>query len=185
MSPDAQTGIKIEPRSDGPFHRADEAESTVVQQAVAYWESLRAGRRFASRTQVTLRGLGALAKHAVLVRVIDGGADYEFRIVGNVPATAVGRNFRGRHMSDPEVDAVMRSNYRHQLYDEVVRTGEPKLFKCRLVDPTRLNLPVCSETVFLPLGEDDVMVDHLLGFTVFSAGGPSCVPGGTGPQSAG
>ncbi len=151
------------------FHHVEEAESSVIRQGIEYWQGLRGSRRFPDRSQVTLRGLGRFAKHAVLVRVIDGGTDYEFRFVGHEPVAAVGWNFQGRRMNEPEIHSVMCANYRRQLYDQVVRTGEPWLFKCRLVEHAGLNLPVSSETVFLPLGRKDDAVDHLLGFTVFAA----------------
>jgi hypothetical protein len=158
--------------SDRPlFFPIDAAESSVIGQGIAYWQSLRGTRRFPSRSQVTLRGLRGLAKHSTLIRVIDGGRDYEFRFVGDVPVSAVGWNFQGRRTSEPEVAAVMQANYRQRFYDEVVGTGEPRLFKCRMVEHCRLRLPMHSETAYFPLGDDDEVVDHLLGFTVFAADG--------------
>jgi hypothetical protein len=151
------------------FFPADAAESGVLRQGHAYWSGLKGARRFPARHQVTLRGLRGLAKHATLIRVIDGGSDYEFRFVGDVPVLAVGWNFQGRRTSEPEVAAVMQANYRHQLYDEVVHTGEPRLFKCRTVEHCRLKLPMHSETAYFPLGDGDEAVDYLLGFTVFAA----------------
>jgi hypothetical protein len=156
-------------QSDVLFRHVEEAESSIIRRGIAYWRELRDGRNFPDRSQVTLRGLGRLAKHAVLVQVIDNGADYEFRFVGSEPVGAVGWNFQGRRMSEPDIHSVMRANYRRQLYDKVVHTGEPWLFKCRLVDHVSLRLPVRSETVFLPMGRRDEAVDHLLGFTVFAA----------------
>lgn len=125
---------------------------------------------------MTLRGLRELAKYAVLIRVIDGGSDYEFRLVGDVPVAAVGWNFQGRCASEPAIAAIMRANYRLQLYDHVVRTREPWLFMRSKVDHAGLNLPMRSETVFLPLGDRDDVVDHLLGFTVFAAGNACAMP---------
>lgn len=150
------------------FFPVDTAESSVICQGIAYWRGLKGARRFPARSQVTLRGLRGLAKHSALVRVIDGGRDYEFRFVGDVPVSAVGWNFQGRRISEPEVAAVMQANYRRRFYDEVVKTGEPWLFKCRMVEHCRLRLPMHSETAYFPLGDDDSAVDHLLGFTVFA-----------------
>lgn len=151
------------------FFPVDEAESAVIRKGVDYWEGLKGTGRFPERNQVTLRGLRALAKYSSIVRVIEGGRDYEFRFVGDVPVSAVGWNFQGRRMSEPEVASVMQANYRQQFYDLVVESGEPWLFKCRMVDNFGLKLPLRSETVYLPLGFDESAVDHLLGFTVFAA----------------
>lgn len=161
----SSSGVSEKP----PFFAVDATESSVIRQGTAYWVSLKGGRRFPARSQVTLRGLRGLAKHSALIRVIDGGRDYEFRFVGDVPVSAVGWNFQGRHASEPEVAAVMQANYRQQIYEEVVRTGEPWLFKCRMIEHCRLRLPMHSETAYFPLGDDDSAVDHLLGFTVFAA----------------
>ncbi len=150
------------------FHSIDAAESGIIRQATTYWNTLRGNRSFPDREQVTMRGLGRLARYAILVRVIDGGSDYEYRFVGNVPVSAVGADFQGKRMSDPEVGEVMRANYRRELYDRVVHTGQPWVFKSRLVDDLGLKLPVRSETAYLPLGREDGAVDHLLGFTVLS-----------------
>lgn len=153
--------------AEDAFFPVGEAESRTIKRAVAYWDDLRAGRRFPARSQVTLRGLGRLAKNAALVRVIDGGADYEFRFVGHEPTAAIGINLQGRRMSEPQVESVMSANFRRRLYDHVVRTAMPWLFKSRMVNHIGLRLPVCSETAFLPLGAEEHTVDHLLGFTVF------------------
>lgn len=151
------------------FFPVDTTESSIIRQGTAYWLSLKGARRFPGRSQVTLRGLRGLSKHSTLIRVIDAGRDYEFRFVGDVPVSAVGWNFQGRRTSEPEVAAIMQENYRQRFYDEVVRTGEPWLFKCRMIKHCRLKLPVHSETAYFPLGDDDGTVDHLLGFTVFAA----------------
>jgi hypothetical protein len=150
------------------FYPVDTAESAVIHKGVAYWRDLKGDRRFPERNQVTLRGLRALAKYSSIVRVIEGGRDYEFRFVGDVPVSAVGWNFQGRRMSEDDVATVMRANYRQQFYDQVVESGEPWLFRCRMVDNFGLKLPLHSETVYLPLGYDEGAVDHLLGFTVFA-----------------
>lgn len=152
-----------------PFFPVEMAESAIIRRGHEYWHALKGERAFPSREMITLRGLRDLAKYATLIKVIEGGRDYEFRLVGDVPVAAVGKNFRGRRLSEPDVLRVMESNYRRQFYDMVVRTAEPWLFKSRMVDHIGLNLPVHSETVYLPLGEGDV--DHLLGFTVFAAEG--------------
>ena len=153
------------------FFPVGEAESGIIRQGVAYWHEIRGGRRYPDRAQVTLKGLRRLAKHAAIVRVIDGGADYEFRFVGHEPTAAIGLNLQGKRMSEAGVASVMHANYRRQLYDRVVRTGTPWLFKSRTVKHMGVKLPVCSETAFLPLGAEDHAVDHLLGFTVFSSRG--------------
>lgn len=151
------------------FFPVEAAESAIIHEGVSFWHSLRGGRRFPGRDRVTLRGLRGLAKYTTLLRVIEGGQDYEFRLVGDVPVAAVGQNFQGRRLSEPDVFAVMAANFRHLFYDTVVRSGEPWVFKSRMIDHVVLKLPVHSETVYLPLGAVDEEVDHLLGFTVFAA----------------
>lgn len=140
----------------GPEH----TESPVLHDCISYWQQLKGDRRYPARADVTLRGLGRLARYAVLVRVLPD--DYEYRFVGNVPVTALGCDFTGRRFSEPEVGAKMRANYRYDLLEKVRETGEPWVFKARYASES--GLPLHSETVFMPLGTDDI--DHVLGFTV-------------------
>ncbi len=62
--------------------------------------ALRGTRKFPSRADFAPVNLKRLLRHVSLLRVIDGGADYGFRIVGEVQVQAYGENFRGMKLSE-------------------------------------------------------------------------------------
>src|ERR1700733_15374181 len=61
----------------------EEAGSAVVKRSVIYWRSLCGQRRFPARSDLTLRGMASFMPYVLIVRAIDGGADYEFAYVGD------------------------------------------------------------------------------------------------------
>ena len=145
----------------------DDIDSPILQQGYAYWRGLCHDRKFPSRKDVTPRGLAGLLRHTELLRVIDGGKDYEYRIVGDAYVLAHGVSFQGICWSEtrsftPDGYKIIKS-----IYDTIVQTGEP-LAKCGWIERGGKNSElIYSEYLFLPLGEDDKMVDHILVFAVY------------------
>jgi hypothetical protein len=145
-----------------PTYSIDEVEHPIVKSAVSYWQSVRAQRRFPARADLTLRGMARFLPYTLIVAVIENGADYEYRFVGDAERRAFNRDFKGMRVSQvekiaPKFGEIIRANY-----DKVSSTGLP--FAVRgLADHVRTNeyLPY-HETAFLPLGAADELVDHLL-----------------------
>lgn len=148
------------------FLSLDEIESPVLKGGVAYWRSLREGRRYPARSAVTPRGLGPLMRNTLLIGVLDGGADYRFRIVGDAPIAALGRNFQGVCLSEMDATGNMRGVTCRKLYAGVVESGEPAAIRGCMASNIRQRFPIQCEGVFLPLGPDDGTVDFILGFSV-------------------
>src|SRR4029077_6389324 len=100
--------------------------------------------------------------YALIIAVIEDGADYEYRFVGDVERRAFKRNFTGMRVSQVEKIAPKFGEVIRATYDKVCSTGLP--FAVRgLADHVRTNeyIPY-HETVFLPLGATDASVDHVL-----------------------
>jgi hypothetical protein len=148
------------------FLSVDEIESSILKDGVAYWQSIRQGRKFPPRSAVTPRGLGHLLRNTMLIGVIGGGTDYKFRIVGDAPVAALGRNFQGVCLSEMDETGNMRGITCRQLYSGVVKSGEPKAIRGCMASNIRLHFPIQCEGVFLPLGPNDATVDFILGFSV-------------------
>ncbi|HEY0283701.1 MAG TPA: PAS domain-containing protein, partial [Rhizomicrobium sp.] len=74
----------------------EEVDSPILKHGFAYWKDLRAGREFPARSDITPRGLGSLLRNALLLRVIDRGEDYEYRIVGDAHVLAHGVSVQGK-----------------------------------------------------------------------------------------
>src|SRR5262249_55294607 len=59
----------------------DAIDNPILQQGLAYWHRLRGQRPYPARADLMPRDLSPLLRHVVLLRVLDGGGDYEYRIV--------------------------------------------------------------------------------------------------------
>lgn len=106
------------------------------------------------------REIARILRHVVLIRVIDDGADFEYRIVGDAHIQAHGTNFAGMRLTQFEADPTYDPNTR-ATYQFVRTTGEPLAVR-GWVGRDAPASPYCYyETVFLPLGSGSV-VDHLL-----------------------
>jgi hypothetical protein len=134
-------------------------DSEPVRAGVQYWNILCGKRRFPTRDELEPAQMAKFLRNIVLVRVIDNGADYEYRVVGDAHVQAQGYNFRHKRLKEIEatrVDFTTRATYEH-----VRTTALPFAVRGwvgRYVPHSRF---AYHETVFLPLGAAGV-VDHLL-----------------------
>jgi hypothetical protein len=108
-----------------------------------------------------------LLRNTTLLRVIDGGKDYEYRIVGDAYVMAHGVSFQGKRWSQtdklsPGYHAMIKS-----IYDRVVRKAEPVAMRGWIERSGHTSELIYSEYVFLPLGIGDETVDHILVFAVY------------------
>ena len=144
-----------------------EIDSTILLQGIAYWRGLCRERKFPARADVMPRGLAGLLRYTTLLRVIDGGEDYEYRIVGDAYVMAHGASFQGKRWS--ETDKITRGYHAmiKSTYDRVVRKGEPVATRGWIERGGRSSELLYSEYLFLPLGEDDKTVDYILVFAVY------------------
>jgi hypothetical protein len=153
----------------------EEIDSPILLQGIAYWRRLRGEQPFPARADVTPRGLGNLLRNTTLLRVVDGGKDYEYRIVGDAYVMAHGTTFQGLCWSEI---GKLSPGYHSMIkwtYDRVVRTAEPVAMRGWIERGGHSNEYIYSEYVFLPLG-DSKTVDHILIFAVY-------VPRGTVDKS--
>jgi hypothetical protein len=138
-----------------------EAKSPIVRAGATYWQSLCGENPFPSRAALTLRGMARFVAHAVIVRVVDGGADYEYRFVGDAQISAFKVPLKGIRVSQviallPELGAAVRI-----AYDRVLSAAAPFVIRgaVPMVIPDRNSS--YHETAMLPLGENGI-VDHIL-----------------------
>jgi len=144
-----------------------EVDSAVLLNGIAYWRALCGDRNFPARNDITPRGLAGLLRNTTLLRVIDGGKDYEYRIIGDAYVMAHGISFQGKRWSDtqklsPGYHAMVKSTY-----DRVVRKAEPIAMRGWIERSGEQAELIYSEYVFLPLGTDGETVDHILVFAVY------------------
>ncbi len=166
-SEEAPRNAAQEPERSSSRIALKDIESSILLQGVAYWRDLSGERSFPARTDVTPRDLAALLRNTTLLRVIDDGKDYEYRIVGDAFVMAHGVSFQGKRWSEagklfPGYHALIKS-----VYDRVVRKGEPIAMRGWIERGGESSEMVYSEYVFLPLGADGKTVDHILVFAVY------------------
>ncbi|MGC9952764.1 MAG: PAS domain-containing protein [Rhizomicrobium sp.] len=140
----------------------DELESPIVKRAADYWLSLRNGRRFPAREDLHPRDMAGFLRDMALVKIIDGGADYEYRIIGDAQAQAYSVPLRGRRISEIAVTAPWFGQIAANTYEYVRRSGEPLAMRGGVGREFPEAKFVYNENVFLPLGASDDAVDHLL-----------------------
>ncbi|MEI9994763.1 MAG: PAS domain-containing protein [Rhizomicrobium sp.] len=140
----------------------DALDNAATRTAANYWRMLRGSRGLPARSALSPKDMRALLRNIVLLRVIDGGADYEYRIVGDDFVWAYGLRFRGMRLTqieraDPGHGARMR-----ELYEHVRVTAEPLGLQGWIGRDRPNSLFVYYESVLLPFADDGRTVDHVL-----------------------
>jgi len=135
-------------------------DSKPVSLAVRYWGDLRAERCFPARGDLKPREMAPFLRNLVVIRIVDDGKDYEYRIVGDAFVQALGTNFRGLRLTEVEVADPAYGLATRAAYEHVRTTKQP--FALRgWVSTSVPSLFSYHETVFLPLG-DEGEIDHIL-----------------------
>jgi len=151
------------PQTDGAiFAPVESARSPFVKAGVVHWTALKAARRFPARAELTLRGMAPFLPYSVIVEVIDGGADFEYRYVGDAQRQAFKTYFKGLRVGQIEAVAPELGGLLRGVYEQVRASGVPFLVRGRLGEDTDDARFRYHETAFLPLGANDTAVDHLL-----------------------
>lgn len=154
----------LPPRSRGDLLPIASLGNDMVRTGVAYWRQLGAGRQFPPQASMMSCLSPQLLDHAVLVEVIDDGADYEYRRVGPAMTRAFDEDFTGERISglvarEPRFGLSLR-----MVYEMVRASGEPVAYRGWVGADLKGAAFVRHESAILPLGEDGV-VDHLLQVT--------------------
>ncbi|HWD26364.1 MAG TPA: PAS domain-containing protein [Rhizomicrobium sp.] len=140
----------------------DAVENAITRTAAAYWIALKRNRALPARAQLEPRDMRAILSNVVLLRVIDDGRDYQYRIAGEAFVWAYSAQFRGLFLSDVEAANPEHGERMRALYKHVRQTAAP----IGLQGWIGRNLPqarfVYHETVLLPFGDDGARVDHIL-----------------------
>lgn len=148
--------------ADGESISVDDATDPFIKKGVAYWRSLCGKRRFPSRGDLVLRAMAPFISHVAILRVIDGGQDYQFGFAGDAQVSAFKVPFKDIRVSQIEIAAPHFGKLLRAAYDEAYRAAVPLAIRGRVDLGTDVTTPHYHETAFLPLGETDDAVDHLL-----------------------
>ena len=156
------------PESASGIIPLDAVESPILKQGLDYWHALRGTRSYPARNDMRPRDVAPLLRNIVLIRLIDGGADYEYRIVGDAHVISHGYNMQGQKVSDidrysPGYGTILKS-----LYDRAVRKREVYAFRGWMERGEKTKQYIYSESLFMPLGPDEATIDHVLNFAVYT-----------------
>jgi len=149
------------------FVASDELENPVLRDGVAYWHGLKAGRKLPAPSDLSPREMASLLRHIVLLRVLDGGRDYEYRIAGDAHVEAYGHHLRGTRISECTEPSPDLGKAMHGLYEHVRTTAQPFALRGSVGRNNRDFRFVYFESALLPLGEDGETVDHILIVSIY------------------
>ncbi|HEY4124701.1 MAG TPA: PAS domain-containing protein [Rhizomicrobium sp.] len=152
LSDDARTTQKIDP---------GELQNPLTRKALEKWNQLRGARRFPSREDTSPRELSPFLRNIALVRVIHGSAEFEFRILGDAimqSQTGLQPGMTTGKLDEmyPGYGALFRT-----LYQMVCDTRAPQAYR-GYYERTADQRSFYHESLFLPLGADDGVVDYIL-----------------------
>ena len=149
------------------FPLLEELDHPILLRGIAYWRGLCAGRKYPVRSDVTLRGLVSLLHNTLLLRVIDGGRDYEYRFEGDAHVQAHGIGIQGKLWSEISANASSLRQLNKVVYDRVVADAAPVAVLGWLESDSQHWEFLYRQSVYLPLGPPDGTVEHILGFSVY------------------
>lgn len=139
---------------------ADIANPT-VRKALDAWECARGTRAMPSRAEMGPRALVGVLSNTAILRVIDSGADFEFRIVGDQIRVQQGAPLQGKRMGDVQAMLPGYGDLLGRIYRKAYEAAEPRAFRggyTRLAEKQ----PFFHEVVIMPLSDDGATVDHLI-----------------------
>lgn len=145
----------------------DELDNAIVRTGANYWRLIRGDRKIPARRDLHPREMRGILRHVVLLKVIDGGRDFEYRITGDAHVEAYGLNFNNMRLSAIEAASPDFGKMMRGLYEHVRVTADPFAVRGwvgREIADARF---VYFESVFLPLGDDGEHVDHIACVSVY------------------
>lgn len=143
----------------GQLTTLDEIQNPFLQKALALWTERKGARRIPTREDMTPRAMAAFLRNTALVKVIDGGRDFQFRVVGDAITEVQGASFQGLTLAEidrkmPDYGSLLRP-----VHELVVARAEPLAFRGH-VRRSPTGRMFFHETMLLPLGGE--AVDYFL-----------------------
>lgn len=131
---------------------------SIVEQSLEYWHRIRGDRSAPRRSDFDPVEIPHLLPYVVFIEVVDGGADFRFRVIGEKPRSAFFGNYTGQLISSlahVSPDGQIMRNLR-----DAVRAAQPVRVPVDYVGP---NKDIAKrDEILLPFTDDDGHVTHLL-----------------------
>lgn len=139
--------------------------SDALDQALAYWQEIRADAPMPRRDAMVPERIVALWPHILMVDVIDGGSDYHFRLVGQRLVDSYGEQ-TGRNLSSARVTEVVRERC-WQIFGYCLAQAVPIYAYWSESASDRRPL-IDVEALCLPLSSDGTTLDRMISLNVNS-----------------
>src|ERR1700691_2614604 len=101
--PDREQNSEIIARPPTARIDTSDVQSAQLRKAFDLWTRLKGDRPFPARSEISPRDLADFLRNIVLVRVLDGGNEVQFRIVGDAILLAQGQSFQGLTTAEIEL----------------------------------------------------------------------------------
>ena len=167
--PDRQA-LRVPSVTDAPRGRQrialSDIQNPMLRKGLALWERMRGEKRFPARAQMSPRDMSSLLRNTVLVKVLDDGAEFQFRIVGDAMVVAQGASFQGMTMAEIDQALPGYGTMLREVYRRIYETGEPLAFR-GWFERSADKRPFFHESLVLPLG-DGQTVDHILVIGIYA-----------------
>jgi hypothetical protein len=139
----------------------EQLKDPLVRLGVDYWRMRRGGRRHPAREDLQPRDIKSILRNVALVKVLDGGADYECRIVGDAQVNAFSLRMQNRRLSEISADAPVFGGIVQSIFAHIMQQSAPSAIRGRI----GRDIPEANftdvESALLPLGATDNIVDHI------------------------
>ena len=168
VQPNVITLSKSVPESASGIIPLEEIESPILRQGLDYWNRLRGARRYPARQDMMPRDMAPLLRNIAVIRIVDDGADYEYRIVGDAHVISHGFSMQGLRVSDVDKYSPGYGPVLKGLYDRAVRRRDVYAFRGWMERGETNKQYIYSESVFMPMGPDEATIDHVLNFSVYT-----------------
>ncbi len=165
------------PDSELPEIAPGRIAATPLRDGLDYWLSKQASTpqsgdlsdhrlvgRLPARADLDPTEIPRLLPYVELTEVLDGGADFRFRLVGSHLVDTDQINPTGQRFSDFFRNPAYRA-YQFGLYGWVVAQARPLYSSSRIPLPTR-RLDALTKRLYLPLSGDGRSVDMILNFQI-------------------
>lgn len=139
--------------------------SRTLDQALAYWQEIKGPAPMPRRDDLVPERIVALWPHILMVDVLDGGADFYFRLVGQRLVDSYGEQ-TGRTLSAARISEVVRERCR-QIFGYCLEHAVPTYaYWSEAASDRRPLLDV--EALCLPLSSNGTALDRIISLNVNS-----------------
>lgn len=142
-------------------------DDPVLGPALSYWTGKRSGRSMPRKRDIDpIEIPPKILPNLQIIDVIDGGARFRYRLIGTALVDAYGKDFSGRIVDELFPDD--RLDFVQGLYRSVCTSKAPIFSRNKYHTPRDVDL--FSMRIYMPLSEDGVAVQHILGVMRFEYG---------------